>query len=35
VLVEGLSEITSVSAGPDGEIYVLERSGGVHRLVPI
>lgn len=32
VLAEGFSEVTAIRAGPDGELYVLERSGGVHRL---
>jgi glucose/arabinose dehydrogenase len=34
VLLEGFSEVTAVRPGPDGELYVLERSGGVHRLTP-
>lgn len=33
VLLEGFREVTAVRTGPDGELYVLERSGGVHRLV--
>ncbi len=33
VLLDGLQEISAVRTGADGELYVLERSGGVHRLV--
>jgi glucose/arabinose dehydrogenase len=33
-LVNGLDQVSAVRAGPDGELYVLERSGGVNRLVP-
>ncbi len=32
-LLEGFDSVASVRAGPDGELYVLERSGTVHRLV--
>ncbi len=32
-LIEGFDSVASVRAGPDGELYVLERSGTVHRLV--
>jgi glucose/arabinose dehydrogenase len=34
VLVEGLAAVSAVRTGPDGELYVLERSGAVSRLVP-
>jgi glucose/arabinose dehydrogenase len=33
-LLEGFEGVTAVRAGPDGELYVLERAGAVHRLVP-
>ncbi len=33
-LLEGFRSVTAVRTGPDGELYVLERTGGVHRLVP-
>ena len=33
-LLEGFSSVTAVRAGPDGELYVLEAGGTVHRLVP-
>ena len=33
-LATGLDEVTAVRAGPDGEAYVLQRSGAVLRLVP-
>jgi glucose/arabinose dehydrogenase len=33
-LLSGLDRVTAVRTGPDGEVYVLERTGGVHRLVP-
>jgi hypothetical protein len=33
-LLEGFDGVSAVRAGPDGELYVLERSGTVHRLVP-
>ena len=32
-LLEGFEEVTAVRTGPDGEIYVLERGGTVHRLI--
>ena len=32
-LLEGFDSVASVRAGPDGELYVLERSGTVYRLV--
>jgi glucose/arabinose dehydrogenase len=32
-LLEGFRSVTAVRAGPDGEIYVLERGGAVHRVV--
>ena len=32
-LLEGFSNVTAVRAGPDGELYVLEAGGAVHRLV--
>ena len=32
-LLAGFSSVAAVRAGPDGELYVLERSGTVHRLV--
>ncbi|NNE12470.1 MAG: hypothetical protein HKN41_09530 [Ilumatobacter sp.] len=32
-LIEGLDQVTAVRAGPDGELYVLQRSGPVRRLV--
>jgi glucose/arabinose dehydrogenase len=31
-LLEGFDSVSAVRAGPDGELYVLERSGTVHRL---
>jgi glucose/arabinose dehydrogenase len=34
VLAEGLDAVAAVRAGPDGELYVLERSGGVNKLIP-
>jgi glucose/arabinose dehydrogenase len=34
VLAEGLDAVAAVRAGPDAELYVLERSGGVNKLVP-
>jgi glucose/arabinose dehydrogenase len=33
-LLSGFSEVASVDRGPSGELYVVERSGGLHRLVP-
>jgi glucose/arabinose dehydrogenase len=33
-LIDGLDSVTAVREGPDGELYVLERSGSVLRLVP-
>ena len=33
-LLDGFSSVTAVRAGPDGELYVLEAGGTVHRLVP-
>jgi glucose/arabinose dehydrogenase len=33
VLLDGLSQIAAVRAGPDGELYVVEQDGGVNRLV--
>jgi len=33
VLAEGLSAVTGVRTGPDGEAYVIERTGNVLRLV--
>ena len=32
-LLEGFDSVASVREGPDGELYVLERSGTVHRLI--
>ncbi|MAT04994.1 MAG: glucose dehydrogenase [Acidimicrobiaceae bacterium] len=32
-LLDGLSELTAVRAGPDGEIYLLQGSGEVRRLI--
>lgn len=32
-LLDGLDNVAAVRAGPDGELYVLERSGTVYRLV--
>jgi glucose/arabinose dehydrogenase len=32
-LVDGLQDISTLRVGPDGEVYVLARSGDVHRLV--
>jgi glucose/arabinose dehydrogenase len=34
VLVEGLDDVSSVRTGPDGELYVLERSGTISKLIP-
>jgi glucose/arabinose dehydrogenase len=34
VLVDGLDAVAAVRTGPDGELYVLERSGGVNKLIP-
>jgi glucose/arabinose dehydrogenase len=34
VLVDGLDAVATVRTGPDGELYVLERSGGVNKLTP-
>ena len=31
-LLTGFDQVTAVRAGPDDELYVLEHSGGVHRL---
>jgi glucose/arabinose dehydrogenase len=33
-LLSGFSEVAGVDRGPSGELYVVERSGGLHRLVP-
>lgn len=33
-LLDGFDEMAGVDRGPDGELYVIERSGGIHRLVP-
>lgn len=33
-LLDGFDDVSAIRAGPDGEIYVLELSGSVHRLVP-
>jgi glucose/arabinose dehydrogenase len=33
-LVDGLDQVAAVRTGPDGELYVLERSGTVSKLVP-
>ena len=33
-LLDDFSEVTAVRAGPDGELYVLEAGGAVHRLGP-
>jgi glucose/arabinose dehydrogenase len=33
-LLDGFDSVSAVRTGPDGEIYVLELSGGLHRLVP-
>jgi glucose/arabinose dehydrogenase len=32
-LLEGFDSVSAVRAGPDDELYVLERSGTVHRLI--
>ncbi|MDJ0771336.1 MAG: PQQ-dependent sugar dehydrogenase [Ilumatobacter sp.] len=32
-LLTGFDSVSAVRAGPDGELYVLERSGTVHRLI--
>lgn len=32
-LLDGFDSVASIRAGPDGELYVLQRSGTVHRLV--
>ena len=34
ILLDGFETVTAVRAGPDGEVYVLEHSGTLHRLVP-
>jgi glucose/arabinose dehydrogenase len=34
VLVEGLDPVSAVRAGPDGELYVLQLSGKVSKIVP-
>ncbi len=34
VLLEGLSNLAAVRAGPDGELYLIQQSGAVSRLVP-
>lgn len=33
-LLDQFDQVASVDRGPDGELYVIERSGGVWRLVP-
>ncbi len=33
-LVDGLDQVAAVRTGPDGELYVLQRSGSVSKLVP-
>jgi glucose/arabinose dehydrogenase len=33
-LLDGFDSVSAVRTGPDGEIYVLELSGTLHRLVP-
>lgn len=33
-LLGGFGDVSAVRVGPDGELYVLERTGSVHRLVP-
>ena len=33
-LLDGFDSISAIRTGPDGEIYVLELTGAVHRLVP-
>jgi glucose/arabinose dehydrogenase len=33
-LLEGFTDVAAVRAGPDGELYVLERTGSVHRIIP-
>ncbi|MCB0969077.1 MAG: hypothetical protein KDB37_19780, partial [Ilumatobacter sp.] len=33
-LLDGLTEVTAIRAGPDGELYVLQGSGEVLRLSP-
>ena len=33
-LMTGFQSVSAVRAGPDGELYVLERSGTVYRIVP-
>ena len=32
-LLDGLDNVAAVRTGPDGELYVTERSGTVYRLV--
>jgi glucose/arabinose dehydrogenase len=34
VVLDGFDQVTAVRTGPDGEVYVLEAGGGVHRVVP-
>lgn len=34
LLLDGFESLTAVRSGPDGEVYVLEGGGAVHRLVP-
>ena len=33
-LLAGFDSVSAVRAGPDGELYVLERTGMLHRLIP-
>ncbi len=34
LVIGGLSAVTGVQPGPDGELYVLSHQGGVYRIVP-
>ena len=33
-LLDGFDSVVAIRVGPDGEPYVLERSGTMHRLIP-
>ncbi len=33
-LLDGFSSVSTIRAGPDGELYLLERGGTLHRLIP-
>ena len=33
-LLSGFSSVAAVRAGPDGELYILELSGSVYRIIP-